>query len=81
MSGAAFVLPAIAWVRYHATEVAVTTRRVIVKTAIISRKTVEVNPAKVESLQVEPIVGVAGPPRFRKAFIAAQDAARHPGQG
>lgn len=98
--GIGLVLLAIAWVRYHSTEVAVTTRRVIVKTGFISRKTVEVNLNKVESLQVEqgviarmldfgtlviagtgtthePIVGVAEPLEFRKAFVAAQDAARH----
>lgn len=100
--GIGLVLLVIAWVRWRSTEVGVTTRRVIVKTGFISRKTVEVNLAKVESLQVEqgviarmldygtlviagtgtthePIRGVAEPMAFRKAFIVAQDAARHPG--
>ena len=97
--GVGLVLLAIAYVRYKSTEVAVTTRRVIVKTGFISRKTVEINLNKVESIQVdqgvlgrmldygtlviagtgtshEPIVGIAQPLEFRKAFISAQDAGR-----
>ena len=97
--GIGLVFLAIAYIRYKSTEVAVTTRRVIVKTGFISRKTVEINLNKVESLQVdqgllgrmldfgtlviagtgashEPIVGIAEPLEFRKAFISAQDAAR-----
>ncbi len=43
---------AIAYVRYKSTELAVTTRRVIVKTGFVSRQTVEINLNKVESIQV-----------------------------
>ena len=51
--GIGLVLLAMAYIRYKSTEVAVTTRRVIVKTGFISRKTVEINLNKVESLQVD----------------------------
>jgi uncharacterized membrane protein YdbT with pleckstrin-like domain len=42
-----------AWVRYRTTELAVTTRRVIVKFGLIRRSTVEININKVESIQVD----------------------------
>ncbi len=42
-----------AWIRYRTTELAVTTRRVIVKTGLIRRSTVEININKVESIQVD----------------------------
>ncbi len=42
-----------AWVRYKTTELAVTTRRVIVKFGLIRRSTVEININKVESIQVD----------------------------
>ncbi|MDP4302493.1 PH domain-containing protein [Leptothrix discophora] len=42
-----------AWVRYRTTELAVTTRRVIVKSGLIRRSTVEININKVESIQVD----------------------------
>lgn len=47
------VLLGIAYVRYKSTELAVTTKRVIVKHGFISRSTVEINLNKVESIQVE----------------------------
>jgi uncharacterized membrane protein YdbT with pleckstrin-like domain len=42
-----------AWVRYKTTELAITTRRVIVKHGFIRRRTVEININKVESIQVD----------------------------
>ena len=42
-----------AYVRYKSTELAVTTKRVIVKHGFISRQTVEINLGKVESIQVD----------------------------
>jgi len=41
-----------AWIRYATTELAFTNKRVIAKYGFISRKTVEINLAKVESMQV-----------------------------
>ncbi len=43
----------VAWVRQISSEFAVTTRRVIVKTGFISRRTIELNMSKVESIQVD----------------------------
>lgn len=42
-----------AWIRYATTELAFTNKRVIAKYGFISRKTVEINLAKVESMQVD----------------------------
>ncbi|MGC4061342.1 MAG: PH domain-containing protein [Aquabacterium sp.] len=42
-----------AWIRYKTTELAITTRRVIVKFGFIRRSTVEININKVESIQVD----------------------------
>ena len=44
---------AVAWVRQISSEFAVTTRRVIVKTGLLSRRTIELNMSKVESIQVD----------------------------
>jgi uncharacterized membrane protein YdbT with pleckstrin-like domain len=44
---------AIAFVKYKTTELAITTKRVIAKFGFISRRTVEINIHKVESIQVE----------------------------
>ena len=44
---------ATAWIRVHATEIAITNRRVIAKFGFIRRHTVEINLEKVESLRVE----------------------------
>lgn len=41
-----------AWIKRHTTEIAVTDRRVIYKTGLISRRTVEMNMNKVESVDV-----------------------------
>lgn len=51
--GLGLVFLAIAYVKYKTTELAITTRRVIAKFGFISRRTVELNIAKVESIQVE----------------------------
>jgi uncharacterized membrane protein YdbT with pleckstrin-like domain len=47
------VLLVIAWIRYRTTEFAVTDRRIIAKTGLVSRSTVELFLDKVEALQVE----------------------------
>jgi len=47
-----FILIA-AWIRYRTTEFAVTDRRIIAKTGLVSRRTVEMFLDKVESLNVE----------------------------
>jgi len=44
---------AVAWIRYATTEFAVTDRRIIAKTGLVSRRTVEMFLDKVESLNVE----------------------------
>jgi uncharacterized membrane protein YdbT with pleckstrin-like domain len=41
-----------AWVRQASSEFAVTNRRVIIKTGFLSRRTIELNMSKVESVQV-----------------------------
>lgn len=51
--GAGLIVLGIAWVRYKSTELAVTTKRVIVKHGFIRRHTIELNLQKIESLQVE----------------------------
>lgn len=51
--GLGLVLLAVAYVRYKSTELAVTTKRVIVKHGFIRRRTVEINLNKVESIQVD----------------------------
>ena len=50
---AAGLLGAIAWVRQTTSEFAVTTSRVILKTRFLSRRTIEINLARIESVQVE----------------------------
>jgi membrane protein YdbS with pleckstrin-like domain len=97
--GAGLILWVIAYVKIKSTELAVTTKRLIVKHGFIRRSTIEININKVESLQVDqspmgrmldfgtlvisgtgtshaPLVGIAAPLVFRKAFVEAQDAAR-----
>ena len=51
--GAGLVFWLIAWVRYKTTELAITNKRVIAKFGFISRRTVEINIHKVESIQVD----------------------------
>ncbi len=51
--GLGLVLWLVAYIRIKSTELAVTTRRVIVKHGFIRRSTIEMNISKVESIQVE----------------------------
>jgi membrane protein YdbS with pleckstrin-like domain len=51
--GLGLIFLAVAYVRYKSVELAVTTKRVIVKHGFIRRQTVEMNLSKVESIQVE----------------------------
>ncbi|HWA37027.1 MAG TPA: PH domain-containing protein [Burkholderiales bacterium] len=51
--GIGLVLLVWAWIRYATTELAVTNKRVIAKTGLIQRKTVELFISKVESVQVD----------------------------
>lgn len=51
--GLGLILWIIAFVRYKTTELAITTRRVIVKHGFIRRRTIEININKVESIQVD----------------------------
>jgi uncharacterized membrane protein YdbT with pleckstrin-like domain len=51
--GLGLVVWIVAWVRYKSTELAITTKRVIVKVGFIRRSTVEININKVESIQVD----------------------------
>ncbi|HXF79524.1 MAG TPA: PH domain-containing protein [Usitatibacter sp.] len=47
------VFLAMAWVRVHSTEIAITNRRIIAKFGFISRRTIEINIAQVEALRVD----------------------------
>ncbi|MDR7268666.1 putative membrane protein YdbT with pleckstrin-like domain [Pelomonas saccharophila] len=51
--GLGLILWAVAYVRIRSTELAVTTKRLIVKHGFIRRHTMEININKVESIQVE----------------------------
>jgi uncharacterized membrane protein YdbT with pleckstrin-like domain len=44
------------WIRMRTMELAITTKRLIVKSGLISRQTIELNLGKVESLQVDQTV-------------------------
>jgi uncharacterized membrane protein YdbT with pleckstrin-like domain len=46
-----------AWIRRHATEIVVTDRRVIFKRGFLSRRTVEMNVSKIETVDVEQGLG------------------------
>ena len=97
--GIGLIFLVIAYIRYKSTELAVTTKRIIVKSGFIRRQTVEINLSKAESIQVDqgilgrvfdfgtlvisgtgtshaPLVGIAEPLAFRKAFIEAQDSSK-----
>lgn len=50
--GAGLIVWLIAYIRIKSTELAVTTKRVIVKHGFIRRSTIEINLSKVESIQV-----------------------------
>jgi uncharacterized membrane protein YdbT with pleckstrin-like domain len=51
--GVGLIFLIIAYIRVHSTEVAITNRRVIFKTGLVKRHTVEINLEKVESLRVD----------------------------
>jgi uncharacterized membrane protein YdbT with pleckstrin-like domain len=51
--GLGLIFLVIAYVRYKSVELAVTTKRVIVKHGFVRRQTVEINLNRVESIQVE----------------------------
>jgi len=51
--GIGLIFLIIAYIKYKTTELAITTRRVIAKFGFISRRTVELNINKVESIQVD----------------------------
>ncbi len=51
--GLGLIFLILAYVRYKTTELAITTKRVIVKHGFIRRRTVEININKVESIQVD----------------------------
>jgi len=51
--GLGLIFLIMAYVRYKTTELAITTRRVIVKHGFVRRRTVEINISKVESIQVD----------------------------
>lgn len=51
--GLGIILVGLAWLRRSTTEVAVSNRRIIYKRGIISRHTIEMNLAKVESVDVD----------------------------
>jgi uncharacterized membrane protein YdbT with pleckstrin-like domain len=51
--GLGLIFLIMAYVRYKTTELAITTKRVIVKSGFIRRRTIEININKVESIQVD----------------------------
>ena len=51
--GGGLIFLVLAYVRYKSTELAVTTKRVIVKHGFVRRQTIEINLGKVESIQVD----------------------------
>lgn len=51
--GLGIIFLAIAYVRYKSVELAVTTKRIIVKHGFVRRQTVEINLNRIESIQVE----------------------------
>lgn len=48
-----FALLIAAWIKYKTTELAITNKRVIAKFGFVSRRTVELNIQKIETVQVE----------------------------
>ncbi|MFZ3286213.1 MAG: PH domain-containing protein [Telluria sp.] len=53
LNGLGIVFFVVAYLKYISTELAITNKRVIAKSGFISRKTVEINLSKIESMQVE----------------------------
>lgn len=52
VAGVGLVILIIAWIKKRSTELAVTNKRVIAKFGFISRDTIEINLARIESVQV-----------------------------
>ena len=48
-----FIFLAMAWIRVHSTEIAITNRRIIAKFGFIQRRTIEININQVEALRVD----------------------------
>jgi len=48
-----FVFLAMAWIRVHSTEIAITNRRIIAKFGFVQRRTIEININQVEALRVD----------------------------
>jgi len=55
--GVGLIFLGVAWIRMRTTELAVTNRRVIVKFGLIRRDTIEIQVARIESVQVHQSVG------------------------
>jgi uncharacterized membrane protein YdbT with pleckstrin-like domain len=51
--GLGLILLLVAWVKYISTELAITSKRVIAKFGFIRRSTIEINLAKIETVQVD----------------------------
>ena len=51
--GIGLIFLAIAWIRVHSTEIAITNRRIIAKFGFVQRRTIEININQVESLRVD----------------------------
>ncbi|MFC7515063.1 PH domain-containing protein [Herbaspirillum sp. GCM10030257] len=51
--GAGLIFLVLAWLKYISTELAITNKRVVAKFGFIRRRTVEINLAKIESIQVD----------------------------
>ncbi len=56
VAGIGLVLLIVAWIKLRSTELAVTNKRVIAKFGFISRDTIEINLARIESVQVSQTV-------------------------
>ena len=56
VAGIGLIVWIVAWIKLRATELAVTNKRVIAKFGFISRQTIEINVARIESVQVEQTV-------------------------
>lgn len=51
--GIGLIFLLVAWIKYKTTELAITNKRIVAKFGFISRRTVEININKIESIQVE----------------------------
>jgi uncharacterized membrane protein YdbT with pleckstrin-like domain len=51
--GIGLIFLAIAWIKVHSTEIAITNRRISAKFGFVKRRTIEINIGQVEALRVE----------------------------